>query len=130
MKKLLLLALAIGVGVLVKTKSEQLKAGAAKVADDPRVQAAGEKVAPAAAAVKDAVKDKAAAVGTLASERLGRSGGTDWQEMADAQPGEPEPVGEPAGAIEDDDLPWPAPGGDPLTDPLPGPPHDPANPTG
>lgn len=58
MKKLLLLAAAaVGVGVVLKSRSEQVKAGAARVTRDPRVQSAlataSEKAAPVAKTVME-----------------------------------------------------------------------------
>lgn len=88
MKRLILLALAVGAGVLVKNKSEQLRAGAAKVTSDPRMQSAlataSERTAPLkdkaapyaktviekAAPVADTVKDKAGAATHVAQEKL------------------------------------------------------------
>ncbi|MGH3354113.1 MAG: hypothetical protein ACRDPS_25855 [Nocardioides sp.] len=79
MKKLILLALAAaGIGVLVKNKSEQLKAGATKVTNDPRVQSAlataSEKAAPLkdkAAPYAEAAKAKAGPYATTVKEKAG-----------------------------------------------------------
>lgn len=79
MKKLILLALAaVGVGVLVKNKSEQLKAGAAKVTSDPRVQSAlataSEKAAPLrekAAPYAETVRSKAGPYADTVKEKAG-----------------------------------------------------------
>jgi hypothetical protein len=104
-KKLILLALvAVGVGVLVKNKSDQLRAGAAKVTGDPRVQSAlataSERTAPLkekAAPYAETVWDKAAPVADTVREKLHHPKAGDLA---------PEPTG-----LE---------GGEPLTDRLPG----------
>lgn len=79
MKKLILFALAAaGIGVLVKNKSEQLKAGANKVSNDPRVQSAlataSEKAAPLkekAAPYAEAAKAKAGPYANTVKEKAG-----------------------------------------------------------
>ena len=79
MKKLILLALAAaGIGVLVKNKSEQLRAGATKVSNDPRVQSAlataSEKAAPLkekAAPYAEAAKAKAGPYATTVKDKAG-----------------------------------------------------------
>lgn len=87
MKKLLLLAAAAaGIGYVMKNRSEQVKAGAAKVASDPRVQsaaaAAQEKVAP----VADAVGEKAApAAPAAAGEKVHGDPLTDPIEQVEAE---------------------------------------------
>lgn len=147
MKKLLLLAaVAAGIGVLVKTKSQQLKEGAARVADDPRVHAAGEKIVPAAAAVKE----KAGAVGAKAAEKLHRHEDGAEGAGAGATAGTAAGASTGAGATAADSEGWHDEAGyegvgsegsghegsltdqldDPLNDPLPGPPTDPQSPTG
>ncbi|TQL69928.1 hypothetical protein FB381_3851 [Nocardioides albertanoniae] len=79
MKKLILFALAAaGIGVLVKNKSEQLKAGANKVSNDPRFQSAlataSEKAAPLkekAAPYASTVKEKAGPYAATVKEKAG-----------------------------------------------------------
>lgn len=134
MKKLILIALAaVGVGAVVKNKSEQLKAGAARVTRDPRVQSAlataSEKAAPVAGTLKEktapyaetvrekagpvaeTVKEKVSTATTAATERLHKS---DDSLTPPDVPDEAEEVAEtdPVSAPEFT-------GGDPLTDPLP-----------
>jgi len=104
MKKLILLvAAAVGVGVVLKSRSEQVKDGAAKVTRDPRVQSAlataSEKAAPVAQTVTQTVKEKAApvveSVSHSVSEHLHSAPDTDAlgdvppaavDEVADADP--------------------------------------------
>lgn len=99
MKKLILLALAVGAGVLAKNKSQQLKAGAQKVAHDPRVQSA-------LATAQDKVG------GATQSTRE-----TDWG----TEPAKPDTTDRADGVVDDvaDEGEVSATAPDPLTDPLP-----------
>jgi dihydroxyacetone kinase len=106
-KKLILLVLvAVGVGVLVKNKSEQLKAGAAKVTSDPRVQSALATASERSAPLKEKVD--------AAQERIhhARHDGADLTPPAvpteAAEVASEDPVSAPEFS-----------GSDPLTDPLP-----------
>lgn len=136
MKKLILLALvAAGIGVVVKSKSEQIKSGAAKVTSDPRVQSAlataSERTAPLkekAAPYAEAVKEKAAPVAETVKERLHKGDDltppavpAEAEEVAVTDPvSAPEFSGDESVAPEPTPAPGrPAPTGDPLTDPLP-----------
>lgn len=89
MKKLLLLAAAAaGIGYVLKNRSEQVRAGAAKVASDPRVQsaaaAAQEKVAP----VAEVVREKAAPAAAAVREKLAGDPLTDPIEEVEAHAAE------------------------------------------
>jgi len=145
LKKLILLALAAaGIGVLVKNKSEQLKAGAAKVTGDPRVQSAlataSEKAAPYAGTIKekaapyaDAVKEKAGPVADAVKEKAAPVAGTVKEKVSAATTAAQEKLHKSEETLTPPDVPTEAEqvaetdpvsapdfrGGDPLTDPLP-----------
>lgn len=71
MKKLLLLAAAaVGVAVVAKSRSDQLKATAAKVTSDPRVQSALATATEKAGPVASSVKEKAGPVVSQVGERV------------------------------------------------------------
>lgn len=72
MKKLLLLvASAVGIAVVAKSRSDQLKAGAAKVTNDPRVQSALATASEKAAPVASTVKEKAGPYVATMTEKAG-----------------------------------------------------------
>lgn len=88
MKKLLLLAAAaVGIAVVAKSKSDQLKASAAKVTSDPRVQSAlataSEKAAPVVSQVGEKVSAATGAASSFAHEKLHPEGG---QHVGDGAP--------------------------------------------
>lgn len=72
MKKLLLLvAAAVGIAVVAKSRSEQLKAGAAKVTSDPRVQSALATASEKAGPVTSTVRQKAGPYVATVTEKAG-----------------------------------------------------------
>jgi len=85
MKKLILLAAAaVGAAVVLKSKSEQVKEGAAKITRDPRVQSALATASEKAAPVAQTVKEKAGPVVDSVSERLHHT--PDTGSLADVPP--------------------------------------------
>lgn len=74
MKKLIVLAaLAAGVAYVVKFKSDQVKAAAAKVTSDPRVQSALATASEKAGPVASSVSSAGASVGAAVGDRLHKS---------------------------------------------------------